>query len=152
MKLARKLRADLSGAVIPIIATAAIISAALGVFVYFYWLAPNASKMPTLTIVGEPALQVSGPDADGYYTVTVYAAFKNSGNDNVTVQKLIIVDDNGNRFELTPDQTTISAGQKVAVTFSMSTNTTTPSFGNLSYEATVVTDGGTFPISVYVTG
>jgi len=138
------LRADLSGPVLAILVTIAVIAAGIGLMAYFWWVAPTASKMPTLSVIGEPALSVSTD------TVSVYISLKNVGSEAITVEKLVIVDDEGTALELTPSTTTIGAGQKASITFSKDVSGTTVKFTNPVYGATLVTDGGVIPINVYL--
>lgn len=150
----RALRADLSGPVLAIIITVAIIAAGIGLMAYFWWLAPHASKTPTLTVIGTPALQVSGDDTNGY-TIDVYVTVKNDGTDAVQVQSLVITDDNGAKYTLNPaggSAVTVNPGQKVQIDFEQSGLTSAPAFSKPSYSATILTDGGVIPVTVYVVG
>jgi len=127
------LRADLSGPVLAILVTVAIIAAGIGVMAYFWWMAPHASKAPTIEIIGAPAYDKNSG--------TAYVTVRNVGNDPVTIEKLVI-----SGYELTPDKTDVSAGQKVSITFSGGPTGLT----GYSVEAVLVTDGGVVPITLYI--
>jgi len=134
-------RADLSGPVLAIIVTVGVIAAGLGLLAYFWWLAPNAGKTATLTVVGTPAMMV---DSNG--TVTVFATLKNVGNDAVQVKQLVL-SISGTPITLNPDNSIISAGAKVYVTFTGTLGSATPS--DPSYQGTLLTNAGAYPVTVY---
>lgn len=149
----RKARADLSGPVLTIIVTLAVIAAGLIIMGYFWWFAPHASKQAAITVLGEPALQIS-PVNDTYSTIDVYVTLKNDGNDNVTIQKLVLSDDNRAKIELLPSSggsVILAKGTKQQITFEVTKANTEFSFNNSpSYEGTILTDSGVIPVSVYV--
>jgi hypothetical protein len=135
----RLLRADLSGPVLAIIITVAIIAAGIGLVAYFWWLAPQAGKTPALVVVGEPALlQDNG-------TWHLYMTVKNTGTEDINITKVII---EGNVFNGAVNQI-ISAGDKVDLDI---TNSTAITITGPSVEGVLVTDGGVYPFSAYVAG
>lgn len=152
------LRGELSGPILAILITAFIVVLGTGLTaVYFMWLAPNASKTPTVSIVGAPALQVSSqtdPTTGATtYSITAFVTIKNDGTDAISVQSLVIKDDNGAQYKLQPvggTPVSINAGEKLQVTFEVTGLDAQPAFGNPSYEAVILTDGGVIPISVFV--
>ena len=148
----RGLRADLSGPVLAIIITVALIAAGIGLVAYFWWLAPHASKTATVAVVGTPALQVT--EDNGTYIIDVYATLKNDGTDAVVVHGLVIKDDTGAKHTLSPvgGDVTIGPGDKVEIDFQETGLTSAPAFNNPSYDATILTDSGVIPITVYVVG
>ena len=148
-----KARADLSGPVLAIIVTVGLIAAGVILIAYFWWLAPHASKTPTVSVVGTPSLQISGDDTNGY-TIDVYVTLKNDGTEPVTVHSLVIKDDNNVKHTLTPvgGDVTIAPGESVEINFQETGLTNAPPFNDPSYEASILTDGGVIPVVVYVVG
>jgi len=133
MRAMRALRADLSGPVLAILVTVAIIAAGIGVLAYFWWMAPHASKAATIEIIGAPAYDA----ASG----TAYITIKNVGNEVVKVKALTI-----NGQPLRPiEEVEIGPGEKADVIF-----TGGPTVSEPTVEAILVTDGGTVPITLYV--
>jgi len=129
------LRADLSGPVLAILVTVAVIAAGIGILAYFWWMAPHASKAPTIEIIGAPAYDPTSG--------TAYVTVRNPGNEPVKVKKLVI-----NGVEFTPEggSVTVPAGDKEDITFTGAPT----SVSGYSVEGILVTDGGTVPITLYV--
>lgn len=124
-------RADLSGPVLAIIVTVAIIAAGLGVLAYFWYVAPSASKTPTLTIIGEPAIVGD----------SLYISVKNIGSKDVTIQAVVI---GGQTF--TVDQR-VSPGDSTT----LNVNITGVDVSNrLVVEGVLLTSAGTYPFNAYV--
>lgn len=137
------LRADLSGPVLAILVTIAVIAAGIGLMAYFWWVAPTASKMPTLSVVGEPALSVTSD------SISVYISLKNVGSESVKVSAIVVTDDNGNPLEISlTNPVTLDSGMKQAITFT-GTITEGHTFTKPVFGATLITDGGVVPINVY---
>jgi len=130
-----KIRADLSGPVLAILVTVAIIAAGIGVLAYFWWMAPHAAKAPTLEVIGAPALDATGGK--------VYITVRNVGNDPIKVKGLVV---NGVELEPQGGEVIIRGGDKEAIIFTGAlAGITGP-----SVEATLVTDGGVVPVTLYV--
>lgn len=129
----KMLRADLSGPVLAIIVTVAIIAAGLGVLAYFWYLAPTASKTPTLSIIGEPAILGN----------TLYMTVKNLGSQDVTVLKVAI---GGQSFDVTMNPIQPGAEASIEVVLDQVTLT-----GNV-VEGVLITTAGTYPFSAYIVG
>lgn len=137
----RLLRADLSGPILAIIITAAVVAAGLGLIAYFWWVAPQASKTATVTVVGEPALMWNSTSS----TWTLYITLKNTGTASVNVEYAVI---NGYKLSLA-NAVTLGPGEQEAITFTY-VNGTATQFTGPSVEGTVITDGGVIPFSAYV--
>lgn len=128
----RSLRADLSGPVLAIIITVAIIAAGLGVAVYFWYIAPTVAKTPTLVIVGEPAIVGD----------SLYITVKNIGSKDVTIQSLVL---GGQSFSVNE---VIQAGTEKALEIGIA-GATVPSNAIVA-EGVLLTTAGTYPFSAYV--
>lgn len=134
------LRADLSGPVLAIIITVAIIAAGLVIAAYFWWLAPHASKTPTITIVGEPSLT---QDSSG--TWHLYLTVKNDGTDAVQVNYAVI---NGVKFN-PASPVTVNGGDKADIEFTNSTAVTIDT-SNPNVSGSLITNGGVYPFNAYI--
>ncbi|MEM1695999.1 MAG: hypothetical protein QXQ90_05335 [Desulfurococcaceae archaeon] len=126
----KQLRADLSGPVLAIIVTVAIIAAGLGILAYFWYVAPSSAKTPTLVIVGEPAVLGN----------RLYITVKNIGSKEVQIQSVVI---GGTTINVIQQ---VNPGEELALEIDITGATVS---GPVA-EGVLLTTAGTYPFNAYI--
>ncbi len=141
MKVLYKRKGGISAPVLAILTFAVLLVVGVAILMYFYVIAPQATKQSQLSILGEPVLRPG--DSGVICTVTI----KNIGSDDVTLTDAILVGNSNSYSGASFNDDTIPAGESLSITITWSSANTSDFTPNQLYTVILQTTYGNFEFS-----